>query len=86
MSPLAKEIIDKLNNEKNSEVLAEVLDFYEYIKQKKEKELKRKWSQIEEDEPSEDEVKLYEEYRNNKEEGIALENVIKELNLDAKYR
>lgn len=84
MSPLAKEIIDKLNNEKNSEVLAEVLDFYEYIKQKKEKELKSKWSQIEEDEPSEDEVKLYEEYKNNKEEGIALENVIKELNLDAK--
>jgi hypothetical protein len=35
MSPLAKEIIDKLNNEKDSEVLAEVLDFYEYIKQKK---------------------------------------------------
>jgi Na+-translocating ferredoxin:NAD+ oxidoreductase RnfG subunit len=84
MSPLAKEIIHKLSNEKDSEVLAEVLDFYEYIKQKKDKELKNKWSRIEEDEPTENEVKLYEEYKNNKEEGIPLENVIKELNLDAK--
>lgn len=84
MSPRVKEIIDKLNNEKDSEVLAEVLDFYEYLKQKKEKELKKKWSQIEEDEPTEDEIKLYKEYKNSKEEGIPLDSVVKELNLDAK--
>lgn len=66
MSPLAKEIVDKLNNEKDGTVLAEVLDFYEYIKQKKNRELIKKWSQIEEDEPTEDEVKLYEEYKSNK--------------------
>lgn len=35
MSPLAKEIIEKLNREEDSEVLSEVLDFYEYLKQKK---------------------------------------------------
>ncbi|PJI08669.1 MULTISPECIES: hypothetical protein [Clostridium] len=78
MNPFVKEIIDKLNNEKDSETLAEVLGFYEYIKQKKEKELKRKWSQIEEDEPTEDEIKLYKEYKNNKEESIPLDSVEKE--------
>lgn len=41
MSPLAKEIIDKLNKEEDSHVLAEVLDFYEYLKQKKIKTYKR---------------------------------------------
>lgn len=41
MSPLAKEIIDKLNREEDSQVLAEVLDFYEYLKQKKNKELQK---------------------------------------------
>ncbi|MCH5138548.1 hypothetical protein JMF89_15270 [Clostridiaceae bacterium UIB06] len=83
MSPLAKEIIDKLNKEQDAMVLAEVLDFYEYIKQKKHKELQKKWSQIDEDEPTEDEVKLYQEYKNKKEEEIPLENIIRALNLDA---
>ena len=83
MSPLAKEIIDKLNKEQDVMVLAEVLDFYEYIKQKKHKELQKKWSQIDEDEPTEDEIKLYQEYKNKKEEEIPLENIIRALNLDA---
>jgi hypothetical protein len=39
MSPLAKEIIEKLNKEDDAQVLAEVLDFYEYLKQKKNKGL-----------------------------------------------
>ncbi|MFA6939582.1 MAG: hypothetical protein WCQ54_01170 [Clostridiaceae bacterium] len=82
MSPLAKEIIDKLNKEQDTAVLAEVLDFYEYVKQKKQKELQKKWSQIHEDEPTEDEVKLYEEYKSKKEKGIPLENIIRELNLN----
>lgn len=34
MSPLAKEIIDKLNKEEDVKVLAQVLDFYECLKQK----------------------------------------------------
>ena len=82
MSPLAKEIIDKLNKEEDIFVLAEVLDFYEYIKQKKHNDLQKKWSQIDEDEPTEDEVKLYQEYKDTKEEEIPLENIIRELNLD----
>ena len=82
MSPLAKEIIDKLNKEEDILVLAEVLDFYEYIKQKKHNELQKKWLQIDEDEPVEDEVKLYQEYKDIKEEKIPLENIIRELNLD----
>lgn len=35
MSPLAKELVEKLNNEEDTQVLAQVLDFYEYLKQKK---------------------------------------------------
>jgi hypothetical protein len=41
MSPLAKEIIEKLNKEEDPRVLAEVLDFYDYLKQKKQKELQK---------------------------------------------
>jgi hypothetical protein len=41
VSPLAKEVIKKLSEEHDAQVLAEVLDFYEYLKQKKQKELQR---------------------------------------------
>ena len=81
MSPLAKEIIDRLNRENDELILSEVLDFYEYVKQKKQSELQRNWSQIEEDEPAQDEIKLYEDYKNEKEETVSLESVIRELNL-----
>ena len=37
MSPLAKMIIQALENEDDDIVLAEVLDFYEYLKEKKER-------------------------------------------------
>ena len=37
MSPLAKMIIKALENEEDDIVLAEVLDFYEYLKEKKKK-------------------------------------------------
>ena len=40
MSPLAKEVIEKLSHEEDVELLAEVLDFYEYVKQKK---IKKMW-------------------------------------------
>ena len=79
MSPLAKEIIEKLNKE---EVLAEVLDFYEYLKQKGNKGLKKKWQYIDEDEPTKEEIKSYQQYKQTKEEFIPLENIMKELNLD----
>lgn len=41
MSSLAKEIIDKLNREDDELIFSEVLDFYEYVKQKKQKELQK---------------------------------------------
>ena len=82
MSPLAKEIIDKLNREEDEFVLSEVLDFYEYVKQKKQRELQKKWETIEEDEPMEDEKTLYQDYKNKENEIVTLENVIKELNLN----
>ncbi|MCB2323699.1 hypothetical protein LGL55_23415 [Clostridium tagluense] len=40
INPLAKEIIEKLNKEKEPIVLGEVLDFYGYLKQKKIKSCK----------------------------------------------
>ena len=82
MSPLAKEIINKLNREEDELVLSEVLDFYEYVKQKKQQELQKKWDAVEEDEPMEDENILYEDYKNKEDELVNLENVIKELNLN----
>jgi gentisate 1,2-dioxygenase len=83
VSPLAREIIEKLNKEEDPRVLAEVLDFYEYLKQKKLKELQKKWTEIHEDEPTEDEVKIFQEYKNSKEELLPLDDLIKELNTDA---
>ena len=81
MSPLVKEIIDRLNREDDELILSEVLDFYEYVKQKKQRELQKKWSKIEEDDPTQDEIKLYEDYKNEKEETVSLESVVRELNL-----
>lgn len=81
MSPLAKEIIDRLNREDDELILSEVLDFYEYVKQKKQRELQKKWSKIEEDDPTQDEIKIYEDYKNEKEETVSLESVVRELNL-----
>ena len=34
MSPLAKQVIDSLSQEKDNRILGEVLDFYEYLKEK----------------------------------------------------
>lgn len=82
MSPIASEVIEKLSREEDPQVLAQVLDFYEYIKQKKQIELKKKWSSIEEDEPDEEEIRICKEYKNSQEDLISLENLIEELNLN----
>lgn len=79
MGPLAKEIIDRLNREDDELILSEVLDFYEYVKQKKQKDLQKKWSKIEEDDPTQDEIKIYEDYKNEQNEVVSLENVVREL-------
>lgn len=83
MSPLAKEIIEKLNKEEDTQVLSEVLDFYDYLKQKKDRELKKKWDAIDEDEPTDEERKIYHEYKNSEKDFTPLEDLVKELNLDA---
>ena len=43
MSPLAKMIIQALENEDDDIVLAEVLDFYEYLKEKKKRQKDILW-------------------------------------------
>lgn len=82
MSPLAKEVIEKLSEEHDAQVLAEVLDFYEYLKQKKQKELQKEWASIKEDEPDDEEIRICKEYKNSKEDLIPLKDLMKELNLD----
>lgn len=81
MSSLAKKIIEKLNKENDVQILAEVLDFYEYLKQKKSENLQKRWECIQEDEPTEEEIKSYDQYKESKEEVIPLENIMEELNL-----
>ena len=80
MSPLSNKIIEKLNKEEDTQVLAEVLDFYEYLKQKKSKELRKKWVDISEDDSTEEEIILCKQYKKS-EELIPLDVLIKELNL-----
>lgn len=83
MSPLAKQVIDVLTKEEDSNLLSEVLDFYEYLKQKQRKQLDIKWQEIEEDEASDDEIKIINEYeRNEDKDMISLDTLVKELSLD----
>lgn len=65
MSPLAKMIIEALENEEDDIVLAEVLDFYEYLKEKKKKQKNAIWKNISEDEPTEEEVKIINNHMNS---------------------
>lgn len=79
MSPLAKEVIEVLAKEEDNELLAEVLDFYEYVKQKK---MKKLWQQIEEVQPSEEEASICKEYQNNNHEFTDFNSLVQELGLD----
>ena len=58
MSPLAKMIIQALENEDDDIVLAEVLDFYEYLKEKKKRQKDTLWKNIQEDEPTNEEIEI----------------------------
>lgn len=62
MSPLAKEVIEALSNEEDEIVLAEVLNFYEYLKEKKKKHLNVIWDNIEEVEPTKEEIEKINEH------------------------
>lgn len=79
MSPLAKEVIEKLSHEEDVELLAEVLDFYEYVKQKK---AKRMWESIQETEPTSEEIKICNQYQNEEQELLDFDSFVQELGLD----
>jgi ATP:corrinoid adenosyltransferase len=84
MSPLSKELIAKLANENDVEVLKEVFHFYAFLKQRKEDEIKKQWSKVEEVEADEDELKIIKDFTNNptKYEFVSMEEVLKELEIN----
>ena len=83
MSPLTKkEVIEKLSKEEDTQVLAEVLDFYDYLKEKKSKSAQNNWEKIEYSEPTSEEIRLLKEHKKIQEECVPLKNLIKDLNLD----
>ena len=62
MSPLEKMIIQALENEDDDIILAEVLDFYEYLKEKKKRQKDTLWKNIQEDEPTNEEIEIINNY------------------------
>ncbi|MGL6108282.1 hypothetical protein [Romboutsia sp.] len=83
MSPLAKQIIETLSNEEDEAVLAQVLDYYEFLKEKKKKELDKIWNNISEDEPSKDEVEIINKHIDvEKNETISLDDLARDLGLN----
>lgn len=79
VSPLAKKVIEKLSHEEDNELLAEVLDFYEYVKQKK---LKKMWESMKEVEPTDEEIEICNAYQNNEQEMTDFDSLVQELGLD----
>lgn len=79
MSPLAKEVIEKLSHEEDIELLAEVLDFYEYVKQKK---IKKMWASMEEVEPTDEEIEICNQYQSKEQEVMDFDSLVQELGLD----
>ena len=76
MSPLAKEVIEKLSHEEDNELLTEVLDFYEYVKNKK---VKNMCENIKEVEPAEEEIEKCNTYQSKEQEMMDLNLLIHEL-------
>ncbi|MBU3133108.1 hypothetical protein KPL40_11660 [Clostridium gasigenes] len=82
MSPLAKQVIDVLGKEEDNNLLAEVLDFYGYLKAKKRKEEDIKWQLVKEDEATDEEVDIINRYESNKtDNSISLDMLTKELGI-----
>lgn len=78
MSPLAKQVIDVLEKEEDNNLLAEVLDFYGYLKAKKRKEEDMKLQLVKEDEATEEEVAIINRYEsNNSDNSISLDMLTK---------
>ena len=56
-----------------------MLDFYEYVKQKK---IKKMWETMEEVDPTDEEIKIYNEYQNKEQEMMDFDSLVQELGLD----
>jgi len=84
VSPLSKELIIKLAKENDSEILREVLNYYAFLKNKKEQEARKQWESIEEVQPDKEEIEIINEFEKNREkfEFVSLEKVLKELGID----
>jgi hypothetical protein len=84
VSPLSKELIIKLAKENDSELLKEVLNYYAFLKNKKEQEAKKQWESIKEVQPDKEEIKIINEFENSPEkfEFVSMEEVLKELGID----
>ncbi len=82
MTPLAKKIIDAISMEEDAVVLAEVLDFYEYLKAKKIKQANVIWNNIEEEDPTEDEIKIINNHLQSKDNAtISLDDLAEDLGI-----
>ena len=56
VSPLTKELIIKLEKENDSELLNEVLNYYAFLKNKKDQEAKKQWEIIKEIQPKKEKL------------------------------
>ena len=81
VSPLSRELIIKLAKENDSELLREVLNYYAFLKNKKEQEARKQWESIEEVQPDKEEIEIINEFEKNREkfEFVSMEEVLKEL-------
>lgn len=84
VSPLSRELIIKLAKENDLELLREVLNYYAFLKNKKEQEARKQWESIEEVQPDKEEIEIINEFENNREkfEFVSMEEVLKELGID----
>ncbi|HHV58995.1 MAG TPA: hypothetical protein GXX49_01590 [Clostridiaceae bacterium] len=84
VSPLSKELIIKLAKENDSELLKEVLNYYAFLKNKKEQEAKKQWESIKEVQPDKEEIEIINEFENSPEkfEFVSMEEVLKELGIN----
>ncbi|WP_151898669.1 hypothetical protein [Clostridium thermosuccinogenes] len=84
VSPLSRELIIKLAKENDSELLREVLNYYAFLKNKKEQEARKQWESIEEVQPDKEEIEIINEFEKNREkfEFISMEEVLTELGID----
>lgn len=84
VSPLSKELIIKLAKENDSELLREVLNYYAFLKNKKEQEARKQWESIQEVQPDKEEIEIINEFENNPEQFqfVSMEEVLKELGIN----